>query len=96
MILKLFTQKNCPKCPGAKKVFQALKKKKIKGLVFEAYDTEAVEGMAEAAFYTVMSTPALLICDEKGREITGWRGEVPKEGRVKAEVKHEYETIRKN
>lgn len=87
MILKFFTQKNCPNCPGAKKVFQALKKKKIKGVVFEVYDTETVEGMAEAAFYTVMGAPSILICDSEGKELKAWRGEAPTEKELLSNLK---------
>jgi len=44
----------------------------------EFFDVGEVEGLAEAAFYGVMSTPSIVITDETGNEITGWRGIVPK------------------
>lgn len=69
MVIKLFTKKDCPRCPAAKEV--------VKGLRVENFDVETVEGMAEAAFYTVMSTPAILVCDGAGKEVVGWRGEAP-------------------
>ncbi len=44
----------------------------------EFFDVGEVEGLAEAAFYGVMSTPSIVITDEIGKEIMGWRGIVPK------------------
>lgn len=44
----------------------------------EFFDVGEVEGLAEAAFYGVMSTPSIVITDEMDKEITGWRGIVPK------------------
>lgn len=69
MIIKLFTQPGCPKCPAAKKL--------IKNLKVEEYDTSTVDGLAEASFYTVMATPTILICNESGKIIKDFRGEVP-------------------
>jgi len=33
--------------------------------------------LAEASFYSVMSTPSIILCDGRGKEKRGWRGEVP-------------------
>ncbi|MBU1129720.1 thioredoxin family protein [Patescibacteria group bacterium] len=77
MIIKLFTKKNCPKCPSAKNLVEELKKDGLEDALFEFFDAESVDGMAEAAFYTVMSTPSILICNDDGKEVKGWRGEVP-------------------
>ncbi len=95
MILKLFTKKNCPKCPAAKKVVKSLltmlhrdggtggKKPKL-----EKFDIDTVDGMAEAAFYMVMSTPTILLCNDGGKEIASWRGEVPSLRDLKAKIKN--------
>jgi len=77
MILKLFTKKDCPKCPAAKRVVGDLKKKEIKDLVIEYFDVDSVDGMAEAAFYGLMSTPSILLISKQGKEVAGWRGESP-------------------
>jgi glutaredoxin len=76
MIVKIFTKKDCPRCPAAKKLIEEFREKKPEVKV-EDYDVETVDGMAEAAFYTIMATPSILMCDDKGKEIKGWRGEVP-------------------
>jgi hypothetical protein len=33
--------------------------------------------LAEASFYSILSTPSLLIEDEEEREVIAWRGTVP-------------------
>lgn len=75
MVLKLFTKKGCPRCPAAKELVNQLKLEN--NLQVEQFDVETVDGMAEAAFYTVLATPTILVCRASGQEITGWRGEVP-------------------
>ena len=77
MILKLFTQPNCPKCPAAKLLVQQLAASSSKQLVVEEYDVSTVDGLAEASFYTVMSTPTFLLCDDNGKIVKDWRGETP-------------------
>ena len=83
MIIKLFTQPGCPKCPAAKEVVKSLITNREpclpagRSLIVEEYDTTTVEGMAEASFYTVMATPTILICDNDGKIIKDFRGEVP-------------------
>lgn len=76
MIIKLFTKKDCPRCPSAKKVIVDLRSSI--DVKVEDFDVETVEGMAEAAYYMVMATPTILVCDDGGNEVAGWRGEAPK------------------
>jgi thiol-disulfide isomerase/thioredoxin len=78
MIIKLFTKIDCPRCPAAKEVVAKVEKK----VKVEKYDVDTIEGMAEAAFYTVMATPTVLVCDDLGKEVAGFRGEVPKLGEL--------------
>lgn len=77
MILKLFTQPNCGKCPAAKELIKKLKDSKLKDLKFEEYDVTTVDGMAEASFYSVMATPTILVCDDTGKVLKDFRGEAP-------------------
>lgn len=86
MILKIFTQPNCPKCPPAKELGKKLKKEK-KNLKVEYFNVLTVDGLAEASFYTVLSTPGLILCDDQGKEIKGWRGETPTMREIKALIK---------
>ena len=84
MIIKLFTQPNCPKCPAAKALLRQCKVQSFDSAQdrgakckVEEYDTTSVDGMAEASFYTVMATPTILICDDKGKIIKDFRGRAP-------------------
>jgi thioredoxin-related protein len=86
MILKLFTQSNCGRCPAAKGVVKKFKVQSSKCKV-EEYDTTMVDGMAEASFYTVMATPTILLCDDKGKIIKDWRGEAPSPSAIRAAIK---------
>ncbi len=86
MLLKLFTQPTCGKCPAAKALMRQLKVKSAK-LKVEEYDVTTVDGMAEASFYTVMATPTILLCDDKGKIIKDWRGETPALSAITAIVK---------
>ncbi|MGQ9513954.1 MAG: thioredoxin family protein [Thermoproteota archaeon] len=74
MKLKLFWRKDCRKCQPAKIVCKDLEGN---GFEVEYYDVDTVDGMAEAAFYEVISTPTTIVVDERGNEIASWRGEVP-------------------
>lgn len=76
MILKLFTQPTCGKCPSAKQIVAEVRSKKS-DVRIEEYDVTTVDGMAEASFYTVMATPTILVCDNGGKIIKGFSGEAP-------------------
>ena len=76
MILKIFTQPNCPKCPPAKKLGRELTTNHQQ-LTTEFFNISTVDGLAEGAFYSVMSTPSLILVDEKGKVVSEWRGEAP-------------------
>lgn len=75
--LKIFTQPSCPKCPPAKILGKEIEQLKNEEVQVEYFNTGEVEGMAEGAFYQVMSTPTLLLFDDQGKVIGEWRGEVP-------------------
>jgi len=72
--IKIFTKAKCPKCPAAKQIGTELKKE---GVPVFSYDLDTIDGLAEASFYSVLSTPSLIIQDEEEREIISWRGVVP-------------------
>ena len=72
--VKIFTRAQCPKCPAAKDLGMSLEQEGVP--VFQ-YDVDTTDGLAEASFYSVFSTPSLLIEDEGGKEVAGWRGRVP-------------------
>ena len=72
--IKIFTKAECPRCPAAKEIGGILQKE---GLPVTYYDLETPDGLAEAAFYSVLSTPTIIIEDEHEKILAGWRGSVP-------------------
>jgi len=73
-LIKIFTKAKCPKCPAAKEMGTELKKE---GVQVVNYDLDTIDGLAEASFYSVLSTPSVIIEDEEEREVMSWRGMVP-------------------
>jgi len=73
-LIKIFTKAKCPKCPAAKEMGKELKKEGVQVL---HYDLDTIDGLAEASFYSVLSTPSVIIEDEEEREVMSWRGIVP-------------------
>jgi len=72
--IKIFTKAECPRCPAAKEIGGVLQKE---GLPVTFYDLETPDGLAEGAFYSVLSTPTIIIEDEHEKILAGWRGSVP-------------------
>ncbi len=72
--IKIFIKAKCPKCPAVKEIGTELKKE---GLPVFHYDLDTIDGLAEASFYSVLSTPSIIIEDEEEREVKSWRGVVP-------------------
>ena len=72
--IKIFTKNECPKCPAAKEIGGILQQE---GLPVIFYDLETPDGLAEAAFYSVLSTPTIIVEDEQEKILAGWRGSVP-------------------
>jgi hypothetical protein len=72
--LKIFTKAKCPRCPAVKEMGVELRKE---GVPVFNYDIDTIEGLAEASFYSILSTPSVIIEDEEEREVISWRGVVP-------------------
>ncbi len=72
--LKIFTKAKCPKCPIVKEMGGELKKE---GVPVFNFDLDTIEGLAEASFHSILSTPSIIIEDEEEREVISWRGVVP-------------------
>ncbi len=81
--IKIFTKAKCPKCPAAKEIGAKLKNE---GMPVLHYDLDTIDGLAEASFYSIRSTPSILIEDEEEREVISWRGVVPTLQEVKAHL----------
>ena len=78
--VKIFTKAKCPKCPAAKEMAKTLKSEGVRVL---NYDLDTIDGLAEASFYSVFSTPSIIIEDEEEKEMASWRGIVPTVQEVK-------------
>ena len=72
--VKIFLKARCPKCPVVKEIGTTLKGE---GFPVHHYDLDTIDGLAEASFYSILSTPSIVIEDEQEREVFSWRGVVP-------------------
>ena len=72
--VKIFIKAKCPKCPAVKEIAVTLKQE---GFPVYHYDLDTIDGLAEASYYSVLSTPSLIIEDEQEQEVASWRGMVP-------------------
>jgi len=79
-IVKVFLKNGCYKCISAKEIGAVLKKE---GLEVLYYDLDTVDGLAEASYYGVLSTPTLIIEDKEERALADFRGIVPTPQQVK-------------
>ena len=43
----------------------------------EMYNLNDMDGLSEGAFYGIMATPSIIVCDDGGKELRSFRGEVP-------------------
>lgn len=83
MAIKLFIKDDCPRCPAARKTCEG-----FNGV--EVFNVGEIVGSAEAHLYGVLSTPSVLVVDDVGREVAGWRGHAPERARLRMyeELKH--------
>ena len=72
--VKIFIKAKCPKCPAAKEIGTTLKKE---GIPVYHFDLDTIDGLAEASYYSILSTPSIIVEDEHEEEVASWRGVVP-------------------
>ena len=82
--LKIFTKKDCPNCPLAKKIG---KKLEGQGANIDWFDLDEEIGLTEGVYFDVMATPTLILTDENDNELLAWRGEVPPIETLQKELK---------
>lgn len=70
MKVKLFWSPTCRRCPAAKEALSNISD-------VELLNVEDADGLAQASYYGVMSTPSIVIVDEGEKEIFSWHGKVP-------------------
>lgn len=83
MKLKVFTKADCPNCPPAKALAKKLEEN---GTAVEWFNLDEEEGLSEAIYLDVLSTPSLIIIDDSDCEVKAWRGEVPPIKQVQKEL----------
>ena len=82
MKIKIFWQKNCPNCPEAKNIGKQLEKE----ITVQSFDIETVDGLAEASYYDVASTPSVVVLDNNDNEVKIWRGKSPRLEEIRKET----------
>ena len=90
---RLFWKEDCPRCPAAKNVIQQLR---LDGYTTMEHNLETTDGLAEAAFYSVLSTPSIILTDARQNLVAEWRGHIPtideaRSAAVKNDIKRKYE-----
>ncbi|PKQ28921.1 MAG: hypothetical protein CVT63_00320 [Candidatus Anoxymicrobium japonicum] len=71
MLLKVFVKDECPNCPAAKEVANQFPFSKL-------FDMNEAEGLAEAAFHSVLCTPSMVLVDDAEIVVHSWRCRVPR------------------
>jgi len=82
MKIKIFWQKNCPNCPEAKNIGKQLEKE----AEVQYFDVDTVDGLAEASYYDIASTPSIVVLDNNENEIKIWRGKTPRLEEIREEA----------
>jgi glutaredoxin len=72
--VKIFIKAGCARCPQAKQAGAALREE---GFSVTEFDVETTDGLAEGAFYSVQTTPTVIVEDKNEAIIGDFRGEVP-------------------
>jgi thiol-disulfide isomerase/thioredoxin len=86
--VKLFWKEECPNCGSAKIVGSQLKQE---GLAVYDYNLDTADGLAEASYYSIMSTPTIIIEDEEENTIASFSGSVPTPGEVRRVIAKHYQ-----
>ncbi len=86
--VKLFWKTECPQCSNAKIVSSQLEEE---GLHVYDYNLDTPDGLAEASYYSVMSTPTIIIEDEQENTIASFSGQVPTPSEVKQAITRFYQ-----
>lgn len=74
MVVKIFWQENCARCPPAKELGETLQ---TKGHEVKFLNVKEGSGLAQAIYHDVLSTPSVVITDEQNKEIVAWRSDTP-------------------
>jgi len=78
--IKLFVKEGCGLCLSAKEVGSRLTQE---GLRVKCYDLDTADGLAEASYYGILSTPTMIIEDDNEKMLADFRGMVPTVQQIK-------------
>ena len=84
MKIKIFWQEFCGKCPPAKALGKTLE---AQGYAVEYFDVKTADGLGEAVYYSLMSTPSVVVANDDNKEIAKWAGKTPTLDEVKSHLK---------
>ncbi len=71
MVLKVFVKEDCPNCPAAKEVARQFPFSKL-------FNMDNANGLAEAAYHSVLCTPSMVLVNNDGTVMQSWRCHVPR------------------
>ncbi|GAI78530.1 unnamed protein product [marine sediment metagenome] len=57
-----------------------------KEIEVQYFDIESVDGLAEASYYNIVSTPSVVALDNNENEIEIWRGKTPRLEEIRKEA----------
>ena len=80
MKILFFWNDKCPNCHLAQKVLDNL------NVNYKALDTDSVDGMTEAAFYSVIGAPTILLLDNDDFVVKAWFSEIPDQEDLKKAI----------
>ncbi len=81
MKIKIFWQNNCLHCLEAKNIGKQLEKE----AAVQYFDVDTVDGLAEASYHDIASTPSIVVLDNDDKEIKTWRGKIPRLEEIREE-----------
>lgn len=67
----MFVTEKCPNCPAAKQIAEQFSFSRV-------FDLGDSDGLAEAAFHSVLCTPSMVLVDSEDNVIKSWRCHVPR------------------
>jgi len=73
-LLKVFVKEGCTQCPSAKAAAEVIRSD---GHEVQEFDLGTADGLAEGAYFGVMSTPTMLVVDDEEKPVAWWRGLAP-------------------
>ena len=76
MKIKLFWSPTCRRCPAAKEALSQIQE-------VEFLNVEQADGLAQASYYGVMSTPSIVVVDETEKEVFSWHGRMPETDEIR-------------